>query len=86
MIVRAGDKMPTDGVIEKGSTTVDESAVTGESRGVVKAEGAKVIGGSVNGNGTIQIKVTGTGESGYLAKVMEMVAKRNQKNQIRRTG
>nr|WP_147570596.1 heavy metal translocating P-type ATPase [Enterococcus massiliensis] len=75
LIVRAGDKMPTDGVIEKGSTTVDESAVTGESRGVVKAEGAKVIGGSVNGNGTIQIKVTGTGESGYLAKVMEMVRK-----------
>lgn len=73
LIVRAGDKMPTDGRIEKGSTTVDESAVTGESRGVVKKEGDKVIGGSVNGDGTIQIKVTGTGESGYLAKVMEMV-------------
>lgn len=75
LIVRAGDKMPTDGIIEKGSTTVDESAVTGESRGVAKEVGAKVIGGSVNGNGTIQVKVTGTGESGYLAKVMEMVRK-----------
>ena len=75
LIVRAGDKMPTDGIIEKGSTTVDESAVTGESRGVAKDVGAKVIGGSVNGNGTIQVKVTGTGESGYLAKVMEMVRK-----------
>ncbi|MFD2307316.1 heavy metal translocating P-type ATPase [Enterococcus termitis] len=73
LIVRAGDKMPTDGVIEKGTSTVDESAVTGESRGVVKKVGDKVIGGSVNGNGTIYVLVTGTGESGYLAKVMEMV-------------
>lgn len=73
LIVRAGDKMPTDGVIEDGESTVDESAVTGESRGVKKQVGDKVIGGSVNGNGTIRIKVTGTGENGYLAKVMEMV-------------
>ena len=73
LLVRAGDKMPVDGVIEKGETTVDESAVTGESRGVKKAVGDKVIGGSVNGNGTITVKVTGTGSSGYLAKVMEMV-------------
>ncbi len=73
LIVRAGDKMPTDGVIEDGESTVDESAVTGESRGVKKQSGDKVIGGSVNGNGTIRIKVTGTGENGYLAKVMEMV-------------
>ncbi|WP_368252285.1 copper-translocating P-type ATPase [Enterococcus sp. 2201sp1_2201st1_B8_2201SCRN_220225] len=73
LLVRAGDKMPTDGIIEKGQTIVDESAVTGESRGVKKDVGDKVIGGSVNGNGTITIKVTGTGASGYLAKVMEMV-------------
>lgn len=73
LLVRAGDKMPTDGVIEKGQSIVDESAVTGESRGVKKEVGDKVIGGSVNGNGTITVKVTGTGESGYLAKVMEMV-------------
>lgn len=73
LIVRAGDKMPTDGMIEKGSSIVDESAVTGESRGVVKAPDDRVIGGSVNGDGTLQIRVTGTGESGYLAKVMEMV-------------
>ncbi|MGX7175455.1 heavy metal translocating P-type ATPase [Enterococcus saigonensis] len=73
LIVRAGDKMPTDGQILKGETTVDESAVTGESRGVIRKTGDKVIGGSVNGEGTIQIKVTGTGENGYLAKVMKMV-------------
>ncbi len=75
LIVRSGDKMPTDGVILKGETIVDESAVTGESKGIKKRANDKVIGGSINGDGTIEIKVTGTGENGYLAKVMEMVRK-----------
>ncbi|MFZ4897618.1 copper/silver-translocating P-type ATPase CopB [Enterococcus durans] len=75
LIVRAGDKMPTDGTIVKGETIVDESAVTGESRGVKKNVDDHVIGGSINGDGTIEITVTGTGENGYLAKVMDMVRK-----------
>ena len=75
LIVRAGDKMPTDGTIVKGETIVDESAVTGESRGVKKSVDDQVIGGSINGDGTIEITVTGTGENGYLAKVMDMVRK-----------
>ncbi|EOS8036312.1 copper/silver-translocating P-type ATPase CopB [Enterococcus hirae] len=75
LIVRAGDKMPTDGTIDKGHTIVDKSAVTGESKGVKKQVGDSVIGGSINGDGTIEITVTGTGENGYLAKVMEMVRK-----------
>ncbi|MEQ7187776.1 copper/silver-translocating P-type ATPase CopB [Enterococcus hirae] len=75
LIVRAGDKMPTDGTIDKGHTIVDESAVTGESKGIKKQVGDSVIGGSINGDGTIEITVTGTGENGYLAKVMEMVRK-----------
>lgn len=75
LIVRAGDKIPTDGTIDKGHTIVDESAVTGESKGVKKQVGDSVIGGSINGDGTIEITVTGTGENGYLAKVMEMVRK-----------
>ena len=75
LIVRSGDKMPTDGVILKGQTIVDESAVTGESKGIKKRANDKVIGGSINGDGTIEIEVTGTGENGYLAKVMEMVRK-----------
>ena len=73
LIVRAGDKIPTDGIIKEGATTIDESAVTGESRRVAKESGSKVIGGSVNGNGTITIEVTGTGDESYLSKVMEMV-------------
>ncbi|WP_274661501.1 copper/silver-translocating P-type ATPase CopB [Enterococcus lactis] len=75
LIVRSGDKMPTDGVILKGETIVDESTVTGESKGIKKRANDKVIGGSINGDGTIEIEVTGTGENGYLAKVMEMVRK-----------
>lgn len=78
LLVRAGDKMPTDGEIIKGSTIVDESAVTGESKGVQKNVGDTVIGGSVNGDGTIRVKVTGTGEDGYLAKVMTMVQQAQQ--------
>ncbi|MGO3115413.1 heavy metal translocating P-type ATPase [Enterococcus pseudoavium] len=78
LLVRAGDKMPTDGQIIKGSTIVDESAVTGESKGVQKLVGDTVIGGSVNGDGTIRLKVTGTGEDGYLAKVMDMVKQAQQ--------
>lgn len=78
LLVRAGDKMPTDGQIIKGSTIVDESAVTGESKGVQKSVGDPVIGGSVNGDGTIRVKVTGTGEDGYLAKVMTMVQQAQQ--------
>ena len=75
LVVRAGDKIPTDGKIIQGESIIDEAAVTGESRGVAKSKGDSVIGGSVNGDGTIQIEVTATGESGYLAKVMDMVRK-----------
>ena len=78
LLVRAGDKMPTDGQIIKGTTIVDESAVTGESKGVQKNVGDTVIGGSVNGDGTIRVQVTGTGEDGYLAKVMTMVQQAQQ--------
>lgn len=73
LLVRAGDKMPTDGLILQGHSIIDESAVTGESRGVAKAVNDQVIGGSVNGEGTLFILVTGTGEEGYLAKIMKMV-------------
>ncbi|MGX7173721.1 heavy metal translocating P-type ATPase [Enterococcus ratti] len=75
LVVRAGDQMPTDGVIIKGQTIVNESAVTGESKGVQKKTGDSVIGGSINGNGTIEITVTATSENSYLAKVMAMVRK-----------
>src|SRR5699024_3304628 len=53
--------------------SVDESLVTGESKQVVKDEQDEVIGGSINGSGTIQVQVTATGQNGYLSQVMELV-------------
>lgn len=71
--VKAGESIPTDGLIVKGQTLVDESLVTGESKKVQKELNDSVIGGSVNGSGTIQVKVTATGEDGYLSQVMGLV-------------
>lgn len=73
VIVKPSEKIPADGTVVEGSTTVNESMVTGEARQVQKSEGSSVIGGSLNGAGSVTIKVTGTGESGYLAHVMELV-------------
>jgi len=78
LIVNAGEKIPTDGKIVEGNTTVNESMVTGEAKAVKKTKGDKVIGGAVNGNGTIKIEVTGTGESGFLAQVMKLVSEAQQ--------
>ena len=71
--VKAGESIPADGVITQGSTSVDESLVTGESKQVVKDEQDEVIGGSINGSGTVHVKVTATGENGYLSQVMGLV-------------
>lgn len=71
--VKAGESIPTDGIIAQGETSIDESLVTGESKLVPKAYNDEVIGGSINGSGTIQVKVTATGENGYLSQVMGLV-------------
>ncbi|UXR48567.1 copper-translocating P-type ATPase [Staphylococcus simulans] len=72
--IKAGESIPTDGVIVEGKTSIDESLVTGESKKVLKNKNDKVIGGSMNGSGTIQVKVTATGEDGYLSQVMGLVS------------
>lgn len=74
VIVKAGENMPTDGIIIEGSTSVNESMLTGEALAVNKKVNDRVIGGSVNGSGTITVEVTGTGESGYLSQVMDLVS------------
>lgn len=75
LLVKPGDSIPTDGVIIEGETSVNESMITGEAKEVIKSLQDKVIGGTINGSGTIHIKVTGTGKSGYLAQVMDLVKK-----------
>ena len=73
--IMAGDNIPTDGRIISGKSSVDESLVTGEAKKVEKTLDDEVIGGTVNGSGTISIEVTGTGKSSYLSQVMGLVSK-----------
>ena len=73
VLVKPGERVPTDGMIITGHTSLDESMLTGESRPVEKGEGAEVIGGSVNGEGAITLEIRKTGGETYLAQVMDMV-------------
>lgn len=79
ILVKPGEKIPADGTIMEGHSEVDESMLTGESRPVEKATGETVMGGSVNGNGSLQLEVSGTGEDSYLSKVVRLVRDAQQK-------
>ncbi|MDR0920885.1 MAG: copper-translocating P-type ATPase [Lactobacillales bacterium] len=78
VLVKASEKIPADGVIIEGKTSVNESMITGESKLVAKAIEDTVIGGSTNGDGLIKVRVTGTGETGYLAKVGRLIQEAQQ--------
>ncbi|MFW5960528.1 MAG: copper-translocating P-type ATPase, partial [Chitinivibrionales bacterium] len=73
ILVKAGEKIPADGTIVKGNTYIDESMLTGESKPVHKNKNEKVIGGSINGDGVLEVRVEGTGEESYLNKVINLV-------------
>jgi Cu2+-exporting ATPase len=73
IIIKPGEKIPTDGVIVGGESFVNESMLTGEAKPVSKKEGKKVIGGSVNEDGSLEVRVQGVGESSYLNKVINLV-------------
>tara|TARA_R110001632_G_scaffold232806_1_gene374705 strand:- start:72988 stop:75090 length:2103 start_codon:yes stop_codon:yes gene_type:complete len=73
ILVKPGEKVPADGIIVEGSSYLNESMLTGESKPVKKEEKDKVIGGSVNGNSTLKVKVQHTGKDSYLNKVITMV-------------
>jgi Cu2+-exporting ATPase len=73
VLVKPGEKVPVDGVIRKGSSYLNEAMLTGESKPVKKEEGAQVIGGSVNGDGSLEVEIEGTGEESYLSRVIGMV-------------
>ncbi|MGE5111166.1 MAG: heavy metal translocating P-type ATPase [Acidobacteriaceae bacterium] len=74
VLVRPGAAIPADGTVRQGESSVNESMITGESRPTEKAEGQKVIAGTVNGSGSLRIEVTGTGERTALAGIMRLVA------------
>ncbi|MCK5610683.1 copper-translocating P-type ATPase [Candidatus Pacearchaeota archaeon] len=73
VLVKPGEKIPADGTVVDGETSVNEAMLTGESVPVPKGVDARVIGGSVNGEGSITIKVKGTGADSYLSQVTELV-------------
>ncbi len=73
ILIRPGEKIPADGLVIEGLSAVDESMLTGESKPVSKQGGAKVIGGAVNGEGSLTVEVKKTGKESYLNQVIELV-------------
>ena len=73
VLVKPGEKIPTDGIIVDGRTTVNQAMLTGESQPVEKGDGEEVIGGAVNGESAFTLEVRKTGEETYLSQVIELV-------------
>ncbi|SNZ10316.1 Cu2+-exporting ATPase [Persephonella hydrogeniphila] len=73
VLVKAGEKIPSDGIVVEGESYVNESLLTGESKPVLKKVGSKVIGGSINEEGVLKVKIQKTGEETYLSQVIKLV-------------
>ncbi len=80
VLIRPGSSVPADGVVEDGESAVDESMITGESRPVSKEPGDEVVGGTVNGDGSLRVRIAATGEATTLAGIVRLVeeAQRSQ--------
>jgi Cu2+-exporting ATPase len=74
VLVRPGDRVPVDGVIREGKSNLNESMITGESEPVRKTEGDEVIAGTINGEGSLRVEVSETGENTKLSGIMRLVA------------
>lgn len=74
VLVRPGAAIPADGVVVSGKSAVNESMITGESRLIDKTEGSQVIGGTLNGQGSLRVRITRTGEGTALAGIMRLVS------------
>jgi P-type Cu2+ transporter len=73
VLVKPREKFPADGAVVEGDTSVNEAMLTGESQPVAKKAGGKVIGGSINGEGSITIEVKGTGKDSFLSQVIDLI-------------
>ncbi|MGZ0748127.1 copper-translocating P-type ATPase (plasmid) [Haloarcula sp. NS06] len=78
VLVRPGASVPADGVVEEGDSDVNESMITGESKPVSKDPGDEVIGGTINGDGSLRVRVGATGEETTLAGIMRLVEEAQQ--------
>jgi len=74
VLVRPGESVPADGVVRAGGSDVNEAMITGESRPVKKRDGDEVIAGTVNGEGSLRVEVTGAGDETKLSRIMRLVA------------
>lgn len=75
VVIKPGEKISADGVIVEGQSLVNESLLTGESKPVLKKQGDKVIGGSLNGEGSLVVRVEKMGKDSFISQVMEIVRK-----------
>jgi Cu2+-exporting ATPase len=73
VLIKPGEKIPADGKVVEGETSVNEAMITGESRPMLKKEGSKVIGGAINGEGALTVVVEKTGKDSFLSQVIELV-------------
>jgi len=73
LVIKPGEKIPVDGIVVKGNTSVDESMITGESIPIEKNESAEVIGSTMNKNGTVEIEATKVGKDTALASIIKVV-------------
>src|SRR3990170_2496997 len=73
LLIKPGEKIPADGKIYEGKTSINEAMITGESKPVSKSEGDDVIGGSINGEGSIKIEVEKTGDETFLSQIVKLV-------------
>jgi Cu2+-exporting ATPase len=73
VLIKPGEKIPADGVIVAGESSVNEAMLTGESTPAAKKTGGKVIGGAINGEGSLTIEVKGTGKDSFLSQVINLV-------------
>ncbi|MFO7713318.1 MAG: heavy metal translocating P-type ATPase, partial [Desulfosarcina sp.] len=73
VLIKPGEKIPADGIIVEGESSVNEAMLTGESTPVSKKTGGKVIGGAINGEGSLTIEVKGTGKDSFLSQVIDLV-------------
>ncbi len=74
VLVRPGERVPADGIVRKGESALNEAMLTGESRPVKKKEGDEVIGATINGEGSLRVEITGTGDKTKLSGIMRLVA------------
>lgn len=75
VLVRPGEKVPVDGVVIEGESSVNEAMITGESRPVFKKKGNEVIGGTINNDGSLTVRVTKIGKESAISQIMELIKK-----------